>query len=153
MNVIFSNHILNISVLGFSIAQILKVILVLAVNKRLDFSRLVGSGGMPSSHTSLVASLTAGVGYYFGFSDPIFAVCAVLGIIVMYDASGVRRAAGEQAKILNRIMKDWSSAKPGQIEKELKELLGHTKKEVIAGMILGIIIATVYYYCSGGFVK
>lgn len=143
---IFSNDIINIAVLGWVIAQAAKVILVLLQQKKWDFTRFTGSGGMPSSHSSTVAGLTTYILKTEGFSSPLFALALVFSIVVMYDAAGVRRAAGEQAKILNRIVKDWNKTNPKKLQKELKELLGHTKTEVFVGMILGIAIALVYNY-------
>ncbi|MBE7045201.1 MAG: divergent PAP2 family protein, partial [Ruminococcaceae bacterium] len=95
------------ALLGWFIAQALKVVFILIKYKRLDFSRFIGSGGMPSSHSSLVTSLATGVGLIEGFDSTLFTISIVLALIVMYDAAGVRRAAGQQAKILNKIVDTW----------------------------------------------
>lgn len=131
------------ALIGWFIAQLIKVVLVLITNKKLDMSRFIGSGGMPSSHTALVCSLTTAIGYDEGFSSSIFALSAVFSLVVMYDAAGVRRAAGQQAKILNLIIEDWGKKPYAETGKKLKELLGHTPKEVFAGAILGIAIGII----------
>ncbi len=142
---LLQNSVLGTAVIGWGTAQILKFILVLVIYKRFDFRRFIGSGGMPSSHSSLVVSLTMSIGFIKGFDSLIFALSAVMSLVVMYDAAGVRRSAGQQAAILNKIVEDWGRADYSLTEKKLKELLGHTPVEVIAGAILGIIIAIIRY--------
>lgn len=131
------------AIISWFAAQVLKVILVLISSKRLDFGRFIGSGGMPSSHSALVCSLTTAIGCTEGMSSGLFAVCVVFSLVVMYDAAGVRRAAGQQAKILNRLVEMWGKEKYSETEKKLKELLGHTPKEVFAGAVLGVAIGLV----------
>ena len=142
---LLQNSVLGTAVIGWGTAQILKFILVLVIYKRFDFRLFIGSGGMPSSHSSLVVSLTMSIGFIKGFDSLIFALSAVMSLVVMYDAAGVRRSAGQQAAILNKIVEDWGRADYSLTEKKLKELLGHTPVEVIAGAILGIIIAIIRY--------
>ena len=132
------NHILNVSICAFFVAQVLKVILVLILHKKLDFRRIIGSGGMPSSHSATVCALAASVGKVEGLESPFFAIATITAIVVMYDASNVRRAAGEQAKILNYIMDHWDEKTPDFFTKELKELLGHTPFQVACGAAIGI---------------
>ena len=139
------NHSLWTAVLGFLVAQLLKVVFVLLTQRRVDFGRLIGAGGMPSSHASFVTSLGTFVGLEQGFDSALFAVCAVMACIVMYDASGVRRAAGKQAALLNQIIEHWNEEPKLQGER-LKELIGHTPFEVIAGAALGIVLAIVMFY-------
>lgn len=129
------------AVISWFVAQVLKVIIVLVKDKRIDFSRFIGSGGMPSSHSAFVTSLSVAIGITNGFSSELFAISAVLALVVMYDAAGVRRAAGEQAKILNLMVEEWESQNFKNTEVRLKELLGHTPLQVVAGAILGIAIA------------
>lgn len=136
-----SNSVVWTAVLGWVIAQALKM--VLSWDKKLDFKRFVGSGGMPSSHAAFVMSLTMAVGFEMGFSSSVFAVSGVMAFIVMYDAAGVRRSAGQQAAILNKIVDSIKEADLPKTEKRLKELLGHTPIEVFGGAILGIIIAII----------
>jgi len=137
---ITGNKILISALLGWFIAQAIKVILGLIKDKRFDWHRLTGSGGMPSSHSAFVVALTTQTAKIEGLDSSFFAIAAALSIIVMYDAAGVRRAAGEQAKILNYMMDHWHEYTPVMRQKELKELLGHTPTEVIAGAVLGLII-------------
>lgn len=137
---ILSNKVLITCVTAWFIAQLLKIILTFHKSKKIDITRFVGSGGMPSSHTSFVMSLATAMGKLYGWSSPLFALSLCLAFIVMYDAAGVRRAAGYQAKVLNMIIDDLAHHKPLGNER-LKELLGHTPKEVLAGAVLGIVIA------------
>ncbi len=131
---IFSNKVLGISIFACFLAQFIKMFT--GKEKFIQFSRLFTSGGMPSSHSSFVTSLATLVGIERGFNSTDFA-------IVMYDASGVRRAVGKQAAILNQILDDFHHKKHIE-QKRLKELIGHTPKEVIFGAILGIITAIVF---------
>ncbi len=141
VNDFFANSVFFSAILGWVIAQVLKI--VLTWEKKFDFKRIVGSGGMPSSHAAFVMALTMGVGFTEGFSSAMFAVSAVLSFIVMYDAAGVRRSAGQQAAILNKLVESIIADDRPKTGKRLKELLGHTPIEVIAGAILGIIIAII----------
>ena len=143
-NELFYNQALWTAILSWFVAQLLKVIFVLVSEKRFDFSRFVGSGGMPSSHSSFVTSLAVMIGLKSGFDSEAFAICFVLALIVMYDASGVRRAAGKQASILNQIVEHWDEGVEIQGER-LKELIGHTPFEVIAGAVLGIAVSIIMY--------
>ena len=136
---IINNKVLLACLVAWSIAQILKIILTFYSSKKIDLTRFVGSGGMPSSHTSFVMALSTSIGKLNGWDSSIFAVAICFAFVVMYDAAGVRRAAGNQAKILNIIIEDLAHNKPIENEK-LKELIGHTPKEVFAGAILGIVI-------------
>ena len=130
------------------IAQSIKVILVLIWDKKVDFSRFVGSGGMPSSHAAFSVSLATIAGLKLGFDSIYFSICLAFALVVMYDASGIRRAAGNQAKILNQIIEHWDDDNdhPEIRDERLKELLGHTPYEVFAGAILGIAIAIFMSY-------
>ncbi len=141
---IVQNKVLMIAIIAWFIAQVFKVFLTLFLEKNLDFTRFVGSGGMPSSHSSFSMALTTAIGKLYGWSSPIFAVSLSFSLIVMYDAAGVRRAAGEQARILNKMIYDLQTHKK-ITEERLKELIGHTPKQVIAGALLGIIIANLFY--------
>ncbi len=136
-----NNNVLMTSVLAWFVAQVMKVVIVCIISKRLDFSRIIGSGGMPSSHSSFAVSLAVSIGMECGFESPMFAVCFCFALVVMYDAAGVRRSAGQQAKILNQLVDNWGRGNFVDTDKRLKELLGHTPTEVFAGALLGIIIA------------
>ena len=139
----WNDNVIVTCLLGWFIAQFIKVILTLIKDKRIDFRRFVGSGGFPSSHAALVTSLATAVGLIDGFESTEFAITVVLALVVMYDATGVRRAAGQQARILNKIVEEWEHKDLTNTDKRLKELLGHTPKEVFAGAILGIVIALI----------
>ena len=139
---ILDNKALAIALVSWTIAQAAKVIIDISINKKFDLKRLVGSGGMPSSHSAFVMALSTGIGKLQGWNSPLFAIAISYAFVVMYDAAGVRRAAGKQAEILNIIIMDVVEHK-GLKEERLKELIGHTPIEVIAGGILGIITANI----------
>lgn len=120
---------------------LLKGMLVCVKNKRLDMTRFMGPGGMPSSHSTLVTCLATCVGISEGFNTSAFAMCCAFALVVMYDASGIRRAAGQQAQMINMIIDAWEESDPIEKQIRLKELLGHTPIEVFAGAILGIACA------------
>lgn len=134
------NPVLFLAVIAWFIAQVLKVIINLTVQNELNLKLLVSSGGMPSSHSALVCSCAATIGRLDGLHSTTFALAAVLSLVVMYDACNVRRAAGEQAKILNRIVDHWEELFPAMVGKDLKELLGHTPLQVCMGALLGVIV-------------
>ena len=127
---------------GWVVAQFLKTIIDCMLNKSFSPERLVGSGGMPSSHSSTVCALVVSSGLCFGVSSFEFAVSFILAAIVMYDATGVRRETGKQAKLLNMIMEqDIFKLNMEQFQEKLKEFVGHTPLQVFAGAILGVILA------------
>ncbi len=131
--------------LSWFVAQALKVILGGATHKKFDVRWLFDTGGMPSAHSATVACLATVVGLYYGFNSIPFLMGLILCLITMFDAAGVRRHLGWQGKILNEIVDEFY-AKGAVPEKRLKELLGHTPVEVIAGAALGIFMA--YLFCS-----
>jgi len=125
---------------AWAVAQILKVGFSFYRYKKLDLRRLVGAGGMPSSHSSFVSALATGIGIVEGWTSPLTALAVVFALIVMYDAAGVRLAASKQAITLNKIIDELFEE--GEFHQErLKELLGHTPVEVIAGSLLGIFLS------------
>lgn len=134
------NQALVAGVVGLTLAQLIKFITVLVRQGRIDIRTLVTTGGMPSSHTALVMGLTTTVGLLEGVHSVMFDVSLVFAFIVMYDAAGVRQAAGRQAKVLNKIVEDLQHSLSFR-ESHLKELLGHTPREVIGGAILGVAVA------------
>lgn len=135
---IFTNRIFMISVFACFLAQFIKIFT--GKEKLIQLSRIFTSGGMPSSHSSFVTSLSTLVGLEKGFDSLEFAVVAVFSMIIMYDASGVRRAVGKQATILNQMIEDLQTKKYVE-QKKLKELVGHTPIEVLFGAILGVLVA------------
>lgn len=142
VNEIVHNKCIYIPFILWFLIQTFKVLTELVVNKKLDVKRILGAGGMPSSHSAIVCSLATCVGKEYGFDSGIFASAAVMAFIVMYDAAGVRRAAGKQARILNKILET-----PGlttlQVQEKLVEVLGHTPIQVFVGAILGILVGAI----------
>lgn len=135
---------LVLAVLALVTVQIMKFAITLIVKRRVDFQRLTGTGGMPSSHAASVAALATTVGLQEGWNSPIFGVAAFFSMIVMYDAAGIRRAAGRQARVLNRMIDDLKAHHVIGGER-LIELLGHTPLEVFAGTAYGIALALVLH--------
>lgn len=139
---ILGNQVLVSAVAAWTVAQFLKTLIDMALNKNFNPERLVGSGGMPSSHSSTVCALTTAASYRYGVGSFEFAVCFVLSMIVMYDAMGVRRETGKQAKLLNSILLENPLKLKGElIQETLKEYVGHTPLQVAAGALLGILLS------------
>ncbi|MEY2978239.1 MAG: divergent PAP2 family protein [Prochlorotrichaceae cyanobacterium] len=144
MLALIHNQVLVTALIACFLAQGLKLVVEIIQHQRLNFRVLVETGGMPSSHSALVAALAASIGQSVGWDSNEFAVASIFAIIVMYDAAGIRRAAGEQAKILNRILEDPQlQAVQEKLQAPLKELLGHTRLEVLAGSCLGVAVSFV----------
>ena len=144
----FGNYCLNVALISWLSAQLLKTIFTFIATKKLNLERMVGAGGMPSAHSALVCSLTVAIARTVGVSSPEFALAFLVACVVMYDAMGVRRSAGEQAKVLNKITFTWEKSQDAPDEdeddmfkKDLKESLGHTPLEVLGGALLGILVA------------
>jgi len=135
-------HFLLPALLAWAIAQVLKVCLISLRKRHLDLRVLAETGGMPSSHSAIVAALTTSVGRLNGVTSDTFAIALIFSIVVMYDAQGVRRAAGRQAAVLNRLVDDLM-AQRGLQETRLRELLGHTPVEVLVGAALGIAVGLI----------
>ena len=142
---IFHNQILVVALLACFTAQGLKVIIELIKARSVNFRNLVSTGGMPSAHSALVGALATGIGQTMGWSSPEFAIACLFAVIVMYDAAGVRQAAGKQAKILNQITDELFQDEHNLNEEKLKELLGHTPFQVVVGLALGITISMLSY--------
>ena len=143
-NEILSNQVLVSAVAGWIVAQVLKTMLDFALNRTINWERMVGSGGMPSSHSATVCGLTTAAALRYGVSSFEFAVCFVLSMVVMYDATGVRRETGKQAKLLNSILSENPLKLNAEVlQEKLKEFVGHTPLQVVAGAILGICLALV----------
>ncbi len=136
---LFGNYVLMVPVLSWMAAQIIKFLIAFITTREFIPERLFGAGGMPSSHSAMVTSLVIATGKAAGPGSVAFAVAVVLACVVIYDAMGVRRAAGEQAKAINRVMNHLDIDEDEQ-GKELKEVLGHTPFEVLGGVLLGIIM-------------
>ena len=138
------NYLLSISLTGWLVAQVLKTLLNGLLLGRFSLERMWGSGGMPISHSATVCSLVVAAARLYGPDSAIFALAFIMAIIVMYDAMGVLRETGEQAKILNRMLTDWMEAEsansPFLGDKKLKEMVGHTPFEVLGGAIVGVVV-------------
>lgn len=141
---IFSNKILLCGLTGWFVAQALKIPTYWLVERKWDWRRFFGSGGMPSSHSALMVSLTILIGVTYGFASGIFALSFAISTIVMYDAAGVRRETGNQAQVINDILQHLFLDGTPISNEELKELIGHTPLEVTAGAIIGVIVALFY---------
>ena len=140
---VLHNQILLVSLLACFTAQGLKALIELIRDGKVSLRYLVSSGGMPSAHSALVGALATGVGLQMGWSSAEFAIAALFAVIVMYDAAGVRQAAGKQARILNQIIDEMFQEGKEFNEERLKELIGHTPFQVLVGLSLGIGIAMV----------
>lgn len=144
MNEIFiqisKNKVFIITLYAWIIAQTIKVVIGVIRQRKFDFRWLIGTGGMPSSHAAGAACLATILGLEYGFDSAYFALAASFAIVVMFDAQGVRRSTGRQARILNKITDDiyWQGRTS---EGRLRELIGHTPIEVLAGALLGIAVA------------
>ncbi len=138
---ILNNQVLLVAIIACLVAQLCKLVVELTKNRKFNLRSLVTTGGMPSAHSAFVAALASGVGQKMGWSSPEFAIAAIFAVIVMYDAAGVRQAAGKQARILNQIIDELFSEGKDFNEDRLKELLGHTPFQVIVGLLLGIAIS------------
>lgn len=140
---IFTNYPLISALLSFAIAQSIKFFTSWYKERRWDFKKLVGSGGMPSSHSSTVSALAVAIGFQEGFGASVFAVALILACVVMYDATGVRLHAGRQAEVLNQIVYELPAEHPLAESRPLRELLGHTPPQVVAGGLLGIVTSSI----------
>ena len=144
---LLTNQFLLVSLSSWFVAQVLKTVLYALEHKKLDISRLFGDGGMPSGHSATVTSLATFCGLHFGFGSYQFALAGILAIIVCHDATGVRQETGKQAAVLNEIIEAFELLAPDKIsEANLKEFVGHTPIQVMAGILLGIANACVMYF-------
>lgn len=152
---IFNNSPLWLGIFAIAFAQFLKVPIYFFATKKLDWSYLTTTGGMPSSHSAAVMSVTIAIGFETSFDSPIFAVAGMMAGIVMYDATGIRYQAGQHATLLNEIRQDlntfffeikrWPEMNEAEKIQELKTLLGHKKSEVFFGALTGALVSIVYY--------
>lgn len=144
---LLDNKIFWVAASAWLIAQILKTVIHLIISKKFVAERLVGGGGMPSSHSATVCALATAVAIEYGASSVEFALALILAIVVMYDAMGVRRETGNQAKIINEMMNTLNKlGEDISPEEKLKEFVGHSPFQVIIGAILGILIANIIYF-------
>lgn len=142
---LYLNKILFAPLTAFLAAQLLKGLLASVKGGKWQWERFIEAGGMPSSHSAMVTALATAAGLSYGWSSSLFTITAIFSVIVMYDAMGVRRAAGIHAKILNQILEEMGRQDGKQTVKALKELIGHTPSEVLAGAVIGVIMAAVVF--------
>jgi uncharacterized protein len=138
------NPVLVAALTAWSLAQIIKIPLEFFQTRRWNWSLLLRAGGMPSSHSALVTACAHAAGLYLGFESPIFALAAVIAMVVIYDATGIRRQAGKHAEIINAMIKDLATGHHLQGEK-LREVLGHTPLEAIGGTLFGMAVAQILW--------
>lgn len=140
---LLENRILLVSFVAWAVAQTLKVIVCLLRERELNLWRMVSPGGMPSSHSALVSALATGIGIREGVQSSLFALAVVFASVVMYDAAGIRQAVSVQARILNRLLDEYRRRQKWN-EERLRELLGHTRVEVVVGSAIGIALALIW---------
>lgn len=144
LETLFTNKILITSLLSWFVAQVLKFIIYYLINGKIDITRLIGDGGMPSGHSATVTALAFMSGVVYGVDSGVFAIALVLAIIVMHDAMGVRLETGKQAKIINMLVNAFEDINHIEITNDmLKEFVGHTPFQVICGSILGVIVSLI----------
>ncbi len=141
MQDILDNKAIVLPIFSWFLAQFIKFIIHLIQNKKIDFKKFVSSGGMPSSHSAISVCLATVLGIQHGLESSVFAISTIFAFIVMADAAGVRRAAGKQAEVLNKLI---YSSKHIKVDEELKVLLGHTPVQVIFGAALGVLVGLVF---------
>jgi uncharacterized protein len=137
---LLQNHVLVAVVFAWLIAQVSKPFIYYLTDREWDWSLWFSAGGMPSTHSAIVVAATYAIGFISGFASPIFALGVAISMIVLYDATGVRRQAGEHARVINAMIEDLTHGHPLK-EEHLKELLGHTPRQVFAGVILGLLVS------------
>ena len=148
LGLVFQNHVLWTILVAWAIAQILKTPMNYLRERRWDWALFFSAGGMPSSHSCLVVSAAMGVGLHTGFDTPPFAVAAAFAAVVVYDATGVRRQAGMQAKKINVLVEELLKGHPIS-EEHLREVIGHTPLEALGGVLLGIVVAVLMWLRFG----
>jgi len=147
---IITNKVLIIPICSWAIAQLLKVIIILIRKKQLDLRYLVISGGMPSAHSAVVSALATSVALLQGLGSVAFGISALLALVVMYDAAGVRQSVGKQSVVLNRIIRELRLRRPLiELERDLREFIGHTSFQVIVGGLLGVVVAWLWLAIAG----
>jgi acid phosphatase family membrane protein YuiD len=140
---IIGNRIIQTGAVAWVLSQVIKTVIHLILNKKIVWERLVGDGGMPSSHSATVTSVAVAAGFTAGWDSPVFAVAVFLAIIVMHDARGVRRETGKQAVVINNMLEFFEKMGAGDVtpEQTLKEFVGHSPLQVAAGAVLGFAVA------------
>ncbi len=140
MGLLTRNAILDCALLAWFVAQLIKVLLELVVNRHFDAKRFVTSGGMPSSHSAFVVAGSTALGRLYGIGNPLFALAVMLSAVVMYDACNVRRSAGDTAKLVNQLLEHVEKLTAEDFADDLKIIMGHTPLQVAAGAVLGVLV-------------
>lgn len=140
LGMLTKNAVIDSALLAWTLAQLIKVIIDLIILKKFDVKRFVSSGGMPSSHSAMVAACTTAIGKLYGFNGAAFAISAVFSAIVMYDAFNVRRSAGDTARLVNQLLAHIERLTAEDFAEDLKEVMGHTPLQVLLGALLGLAI-------------
>ena len=140
---ILHNQILLTGFAAWVVSQVAKVIIYMIINKRWETERLFGDGGMPSSHSATVTAVAVSTGLIVGWDSPLFAVAAIMALVVMHDAMGVRQETGKQARVINDMLELFESMAIGDLtpEETLKEFVGHTRRQVLVGALVGAAVA------------
>jgi acid phosphatase family membrane protein YuiD len=141
---VFENHILIPALTAWSLAQLIKLPLEFVRTRRWNWGIVFSTGGMPSSHSALVAGTSYAIGLYVGFDSPLFALSVAIAMVVIYDATGIRRQAGKHARIINAIVNDLASGHPLK-EEQLREMLGHTPLQAAGGVLLGLLTCQIFW--------
>ena len=142
MSSIIHNYVLIAALIAWAIAQTLKIPIEYIQTHRWNWALLVQPGGMPSSHSALIVGITHGIGLSVGFGTPLFALAFAISMIVIYDATGIRRQAGKHAELINAMINDLAAGNPLK-EEQLREVLGHTPLEALGGIVLGLLVAQI----------
>ena len=145
---LLSNRVLISGLVGWGAAQVLKTIIYALMHHTLDLTRIFGDGGMPSGHSATVCAVATSAGILYGLGSFPFAISVIVAIIVMHDAMGVRHESGEQAKVLNQMIDQWIEVSeknaPFLQNMHLKEMVGHTPLQVVAGFLVGLVVGLLY---------
>ena len=145
--IILGNNILDVVFVAWFIAQFYKVITSLIIDRKINFKRFLETGGMPSSHSSTVSALATSIGIVYGTASTLFAISIVFAVIVMHDAAGIRRSAGQQASVINSLRDSLNNILDKHFgDVQLKELLGHTPVEVLIGALVGFAVAFIFKF-------
>ncbi len=139
------NPVLLSAIIAWLLAQIIKVLGEYITLSRWNWVLLFQAGGMPSSHSAMVSATALSIGLYVGFDQPVFAISSILAMIVIYDATGIRRETGRQAVLINTMIEDLAKGKLAQVDR-LKEVLGHTPGEAVLGTLLGLVISLLVWF-------
>ena len=141
---ITGNPVIDCAVAAWLLAQVAKALLELLLERRLHPARLVSSGGMPSSHSACVMGCTTAVGRFNGLTSPLFGVCVVFSLVVMYDACNVRRSAGDTARLVNQLLSRVELLTAEELAEDLKIIMGHTPFQVLMGALLGVAVGMLW---------